>query len=883
MAACGGGGADATTGPTPTPGPGPSPLTISVSAAASNVPAAGTVGLTATLVGGTVSEVGAGVLWRASGGTLTPSGTSATLIAPAQGGPITVTALSVADSTRRASTTISVTPVQLAFLAPATNRLPRSVRLAEPLRAVVTGAAAGRDSVAWTATCGTITPRDATGADYDAPATPGSCTVTARSTLDTTVSAQQELVVRNAWLVTTLEDDGNHAAPCTAARCTIRAALAQASTTPEPDTLVLGDAQLGVPLRGAMPLVAPLPAVESPVHLEGPGADSLAIDANASDADPRNVFVVSDGGVLSIEHLTLRGGVAPVTGGGAIAVGAFGRLALRDVVLRDNRAPERQGGGLYVGNRGEAVLERVLVLGNSARDGGGVSVDNDGVLTMTDSRLVENIAEGRASSGGGGLHTINAYIVVSDVVVERNRAALGGGVNVTSSPGLARTTQLTRLTLRDNVATSTGGGLRITGGVGAQVAELTITGNRANTAGGASVTNSNDLLLTSTRIAGQHDSTATIGGLLISGGSVTARDVVIEDNVVTGGTGGVSLSGGAAVAFERVAIRRNRAATTGGVTLTASASLDMRGGEISRNTATGGTAGGVMIGGNAVVVLDDVTVADNATLTTGGGIFHGLGSLTITRSRITGNTAASNGGAVYSTGQDSLRIEGSTFADNASQVNGGALFVFGGAIRNSTFSGNRAAGGGTAIVAMSGISLTNVTVADHRVIGAGNGTAVLFAAGTSSSVTNSLFARNRRGDETPGNCGVSGGSVVSGGHNLSDDATCAAFTAAGDRVNVSAALADSLADNGGPTPTYLLLASSPAVNGGLASACSTHDQRGAPRVDVCDIGATEFGASVRAPARTTSKELPQPSPRITARAEAAVRDPRATLPPPGWP
>jgi hypothetical protein len=51
----------------------------------------------------------------------------------------------------------------------------------------------------------------------------------------------------------------------------------------------------------------------------------------------------------------------------------------------------------------------------------------------------------------------------------------------------------------------------------------------------------------------------------------------------------------------------------------------------------------------------------------------------------------------------------------------------------------------------------------------------------------------------------------------------------------------SLADNGGPTQTLAPQSGSPAIDAGAAG-CPATDQRGAPRVGQCDIGAVEFGA-----------------------------------------
>jgi hypothetical protein len=50
-----------------------------------------------------------------------------------------------------------------------------------------------------------------------------------------------------------------------------------------------------------------------------------------------------------------------------------------------------------------------------------------------------------------------------------------------------------------------------------------------------------------------------------------------------------------------------------------------------------------------------------------------------------------------------------------------------------------------------------------------------------------------------------------------------------------------LADNGGPTQTLAPQSGSPAIDAGTTG-CPATDQRGAPRVGQCDIGAVEFGA-----------------------------------------
>ncbi|MCS7222228.1 MAG: choice-of-anchor Q domain-containing protein [Anaerolineae bacterium] len=91
--------------------------------------------------------------------------------------------------------------------------------------------------------------------------------------------------------------------------------------------------------------------------------------------------------------------------------------------------------------------------------------------------------------------------------------------------------------------------------------------------------------------------------------------------------------------------------------------------------------------------------------------------------------------------------------------------------------------------------------------------------------------------------------MTSQGHNLSDDATCAAWLTASGDLNHTDPRLGPLQDNGGPTPTHALLPGSPAINAGTNVGCPPTDQRGVPRPQGprCDIGAFERGFTVYLP------------------------------------
>jgi hypothetical protein len=142
---------------------------------------------------------------------------------------------------------------------------------------------------------------------------------------------------------------------------------------------------------------------------------------------------------------------------------------------------------------------------------------------------------------------------------------------------------------------------------------------------------------------------------------------------------------------------------------------------------------------------------------------------------------------------------------------------------NNTFSGNSAGGNGSSLF--------------------------VFQAPSQAFVRNSILA------DGAANCAPSAGGVITNEFNNIDSGSSCGFGAAfGSRSNLDPQLAP-LADNGGPTLTYALLPTSPALDGvthePATSACPAADARGMARQDgngdgaaACDIGAYEGGTLV---------------------------------------
>jgi hypothetical protein len=151
-------------------------VSISVSPYTANIQTGGQQQFTASVLG----TSNTGVAWKATAGTVTMSGL---YTAPSTAGTYTVTATSVADSTKSASSTITVSqPAQVSIsVSPYTANIQTGGQ--QQFTAAVLGTS--NTGVAWKANGGTVTMAGL----YTAPSTAGTYAVTATSAADPTKSA----------------------------------------------------------------------------------------------------------------------------------------------------------------------------------------------------------------------------------------------------------------------------------------------------------------------------------------------------------------------------------------------------------------------------------------------------------------------------------------------------------------------------------------------------------------------------------------------------------------------------------------------------------------------------------------------------------------------
>ena len=549
-----------------------------------------------------------------------------------------------------------------------------------------------------------------------------------------------------------------------------------------------------------------------------------------------------NGGMVTVDASSFADNTSLRAGGGVEVNG--GTLELTDTDFAGNMtgATPGNGGALHV-TSGTVDATGGSVSGNSAASEGGGFWNNAGwTMTVTGTSFSGNVASGDApDNGGGGLFNNGGVMVLNGVTVVENQAdgTAGSGGGVFNGPGGDLT--VNGGTLQANAANRAGGGIENASGMDAPA-----------------VATLNNVVLDENFIAVAAPGNG--GGLHSGGGTVTVNGGRVTGNVATEG-GGLWSNGTLVVQpGEEPATISNNVGTGdaadnggGGVYAESGADVTITDALITGNQATGaaGSGGGILVADNATVTMTGGRISENEANRAGAGIEIAddpateslFGEAFLTEVSVTDNVivtaAPGNGGGLHIGGRARALVQRSTFANNAA-TEGAGLWVSGAGtlgVNNSTVSNNAATGegGGIYLVGGGSVGLDALTVAGNTagVSGGGLGRGVSDAG--FFGFTNTILADNAApaGPDCFGSYQASfslvedtAGCVLDGDNNLTGQDP----------------MLDALADNGGPTLTRAIPATSPAVDAGETQFAV--DQRGFARtVGQDDIGAYEFGAA----------------------------------------
>lgn len=386
--------------------------------------------------------------------------------------------------------------------------------------------------------------------------------------------------------------------------------------------------------------------------------------------------------------------------------------------------------------------------------------------------------------------------------------------------------------------------LHVTGAFTVNISGLTIT--HGNGSGGGLRNDGGVLTITDSAIS-DNNSGAAAGGILNSGTLALVHSTIFDNNAGTD-AGGISSSGVLTITTS-IFDSNNAGADAGGIA--SSGILTITNSTFTSNNA-GADGGGIFSSGN-VKIANSTFYTNNAS--SGGGIYSSGGVVTATTSAFSGNTAWTGGG-IYD-GGSVITVTHSTFAENSATSGGGLFTQFDVTIANSTFSDNSASDGDDTYTVSGTLTVINSTIfgqipdpdraADrtgHRPAGTGGG---VYNNGGTVTLRNTIVAGHASG----GNCV---GTIINGGHNLDDGATCGWGSINGSMSNANPLLG---ALTGSPAYFPLNLAS-PAIDTGNNTACAAApvnntSQNGVTRpIDgdgngtaTCDIGAFEGAKGFR--------------------------------------
>ncbi len=288
------------------------------------------------------------------------------------------------------------------------------------------------------------------------------------------------------------------------------------------------------------------------LHVEGSVSDPAPQISDCSFTD--NTATASWGGALSllgtqsslIERCAFTGNDANLYGGAVQTLLSLCRPVFSDCTFTGNTAAEL-GGAVRATSGSDPVYERCAFTWNEAGLVGGALIIQAGSGVIRDCVIENNTSPGR----GGGIGFVNGtggeIPRLENSLIVGNTAPLGAGIDIQGqTSGADADPLITGCTIRDNVASSEGGGIRIRGGAAPVIEHTVIRGNTAAFGGGVAIQG----------VGGNNNTTPSFD------------NVVIDHNNATD-TGGAIWSDGALHGLlARCTIADNTATETGGVFLT---------------------------------------------------------------------------------------------------------------------------------------------------------------------------------------------------------------------------------------------------------------------------------------------------------------------------
>ncbi|MBO85057.1 MAG: hypothetical protein CL927_06835, partial [Deltaproteobacteria bacterium] len=217
--------------------------------------------------------------------------------------------------------------------------------------------------------------------------------------------------------------------------------------------------------------------ITQPVHIVGVGG----YEATSIDGNERNSGLVIDGAPGTIiEGISFDNGQD--TFGAGLRIQNSDEVRVQSCRFSNNEALA-DGGALSIENSNDLFITTNLFERNEARgNGGAIRILDSARTELTNNTITRNNAEEK----GGGLWLLRASeTLLTGAQLQNNSADQGGALAAQDGDALV----VEILSVINNTASSTGGGISLSGETSARLSELTVRANTAETGSGVTVRN----------------------------------------------------------------------------------------------------------------------------------------------------------------------------------------------------------------------------------------------------------------------------------------------------------------------------------------------------------------------------------------------------------
>lgn len=413
--------------------------------------------------------------------------------------------------------------------------------------------------------------------------------------------------------------------------------------------------------------------------------------------------IEAQGGSLTVTDSTISDNNARGNGGG-IASAVGNKLDVSDTIIQGNKS--NNGGGIHL-SASTATLTKTDILENAASgsEGGGMYIGSQADATLKDCTVANN----KSGRDGGGIAIKISTVTLDDTTVENNQAVNGGGLSLWGNVLFSGSLTLQNGSIiRNNTASSYGGGLYLQDNVSLKSENSEISGNKAPYGAGIAAlqytanVSSPKLELVDTKVNNNGDATTVMGGGLyaVSGVTITAEGSSISNNSAEWG-GGILTNTNVTLNANNTKFLGNTASNGGGILLWNNSSADLNNSEVGGNKATGNGGGVYVFDATCSLTASNGTVFRENSGNRGGGIFSSGGTVTVEDSTFEKNTATDDGGAIAATQNSSLTVRNSKVLENKAADTAGGILAEKSTLEvtDSIIDGNRASVGGGLYIA----------------------------------------------------------------------------------------------------------------------------------------------------------------------------------------